>query len=83
MEEDEIHVRISRLISWFITVSIEKAQCTPLAFLKIAHSILSNKAMPSTYDATDTRCGITLRKPGICMVNRMQLGIAQIWLSVN
>ncbi len=55
----------------------------PFPFLKIAHSVLSDKAMMRTYNATHTSCGITLREVRIRMVDRMELRVAKIWLSVN
>src|SRR5258707_13658876 len=55
----------------------------PFPFLKIAHSILLDKAMMCTYNATHTGCGITLREACIHVVDRMELRVAKIRLSVN
>jgi hypothetical protein len=55
----------------------------PFPFLKIAHSILSDKAIMRTYNATHTSCGITLREACIRVVDHMELRVTKIWLSVN
>ncbi len=55
----------------------------PFPFLKVPHSVLSDKTMACTYNTTDTGCGITLREARICMINCMEFGATKVWLSMN
>jgi len=84
MKDNKIHVCISmNNNNWLANCYvISIGTIIPFLFLKIPHSVLSDKAIMCIYNATNTHCSITLRKVHVCMVNWVQLGITKIQLLV-